>query len=662
MDAIDIFTLIAGLIGGLALFLYGMNIMSGGLTKASGGQLEALLTRVTKNRWLAYLFGIGVTAVVQSSSASTVMVVGLVNSGIMKLSEAVNVILGANLGTTFTAWLLSLNAISTDNFFLNLFKPMSFSPFLALAGIALLMFTKSDKKKNLGIILLGFAILIFGMNMMSSAVTPLKSSPGFQSFLTTFENPLIGLLIGVLFTMVIQSSAGTIAVIQALSSTIFISYGMAIPVVIGAEVGTCITAIISSLGANKNGKRTALMHLYFNIIKATAFMVIFYSLNAVLHFGFLEQQIGMVGIAFVHTAVNLISTPLMVPFSGLLVRLALRTIPIDEREREQQEEERRLAALDARFLSTPAFALQQAKLAADDMAALSRDALNKAMGLFANYSVETAEEIARIENTVDRYEDRLGTYLVHISNTDLNQSDSHELSIILHCITDFERISDHAYNVMLTAKGMNEDDKRFSAKAQEEVRIFSDAVREIVDMSVKVFKNEDLKLAQSVEPLEEVIDGLNMEVRRRHIRRLRKGKCSMDLGFALNDLCTDYERIADHCSNIAVCLLQVSQDGFDTHEYLEMLRQEKSATFEEAVEFYERRYSLPSKKGNEEEDELLAAQDALSAEEKTEPVKKAKDRAKEKAKEKKDKIKEKAKETKDKVKKEKQKMAGAESV
>ena len=649
MDAIAVFTMIAGLVGGLALFLYGMNIMSGGLTKASGGQLEHLLARVTKNRWLAYVFGVGVTAVVQSSSASTVMVVGLVNSGIMKLAEAVNVILGANLGTTFTAWLLSLNAISTDNFFLNLFKPMSFSPFLALIGIALLMFTKSDKKKNLGIILIGFAVLIFGMDMMSSAVMPLRSSAEFQSFLTTFTNPLVGLLIGVVFTMVIQSSAGTIAVLQALSSTIFISYGRALPVVIGAEVGTCITAIISSIGANKNGKRTALMHLYFNVIKAATFMILFYSLNAFLHFAFLQDQASMVGIAFIHTAVNLVATPLMVPFSGILVKLALKTIPIDEKEKEQQDEERRIAALDARFFSTPAFALQQAKLAADDMADMSKDALEKAMGLFEEYHSEDAEEVARLENAVDRYEDQIGTYLVRLSGTDLNQKDSHSLSIILHCITDFERISDHAYNMMLTAKGMHEDNKHFSNKAQEELRIFSDAVREIVEMSVRVFQNEDLVLAKSVEPLEEVIDGLHMEIRRRHIRRLRKGKCTIDLGFALNDLGTDYERIADHCSNIAVCLLQVSQDGFDTHEYLEMIRQEKSDSFEQAVEHYELRYSLPSKKAADEEEALIDIQEA-SAEEaavrekgkEKDLLKKAKEKAKE-AKEKKEKLKEKDK-------------------
>lgn len=611
MSAIEVFTLIAGVVGGLALFLYGMNVMSGGLTKASGGQLETLLSRVTKNRWMGYLFGVGVTAVVQSSSASTVMVVGLVNSGIMKLTQAVNVILGANLGTTLTAWLLSLNAISTDNFFINLLKPMSFSPFLALAGIALLMFTKTDRKKNLGVILLGFAILIFGMNMMSSAVTPLKNSPEFQGFLTTFENPIIGLFVGILFTMVIQSSAGTIGMIQALSSSIFISYGMAIPVVIGAEVGTCITAIISSIGANKNGKRTALMHLYFNIIKAASFMIIFYTLNAIFHFSFMGQQIGMVGIAFIHTGVNLISTPLMVPFSGILVKLALKTIPVDDKEREQQMEEQRLAALDQRFLTTPAFAIQQAKLAANTMAELSREALEKSIHLFENYEDEAAESVSRIEDTVDRYEDALGTYLVRLSNADLNQKESHELSIILHCITDFERISDHAYNLMLSAKSMHEDDKHFSSKAEEELRIFSGAVKEIVELAVRVFATEDLKLAESVEPLEEVIDGINMEVRRRHVRRLRKGKCSMDLGFVLNDMGADYERIADHCSNIAVCLLQVSQDGFDTHEYLEHLRKEKTESFKEQVEFYERRYRLPSKKSTEEEEELLAAQELL---------------------------------------------------
>ena len=606
MTSIQVFSLVAGLLGGLALFLYGMSIMSQGLTKVSGGRLETLLASVTKNRVLAYLFGVGVTAVVQSSSASTVMVVGLVNSGIMKLKQAVNVILGANLGTTFTAWLLSLNAISSDNFFINLFKPMSFSPFLAIIGTGLLMFAKTDRKKELGTILIGFAFLIFGMDMMSAAVSPLKSSAAFQSFLTTFTNPLVGLLVGVLFTMVIQSSAGTIGVLQALSLSIVITNGMAIPVVVGAEVGTCITAILSSLGANKNGKRAALMHLYFNIIKAALFMIVFYSLNAIFHFEFLGQQATMVGIASVHTLLNLVATPLMLPFSGFLVTLATKTIPIDDKEMEEQKEQESLAALDARFLSNPSFALRQAKIAANDMANYSKDCFEKSVTLFSNYDQEVADEVARLEAKIDRYEDHLGTYLVKMGGIDLTLPDSHRLSIILHCMTDFERISDHAYNIMLLAKEMNEKKLTFSPKAMEELRVFSDATKEAVSISVDVFAREDTVLAARVEPLEEVIDGIHMEVKRRHVRRLRKGKCTIELGFVLSDLGTDFERIADHCSNIAVCLLQVNQDGYDTHEYLEMIRQERNESFKESVVYFEQKYSLPTKKPEQEEEEESA--------------------------------------------------------
>ncbi|MCR5715308.1 MAG: Na/Pi cotransporter family protein [Lachnospiraceae bacterium] len=601
MSAIELFTLVAGLIGGLAMFLYGMNVMSGGLTKASGGKLESTLAHITSNKLLAYFFGVGVTALVQSSSASTVMVVGLVNSGIMSLKQAVNVILGANLGTTFTAWLLSLNAISSDNFIINLFKPMSFTPFLALIGIGLYMFTKSDKKKNVGTILLGFAVLMFGMDMMSDAVAPLKTSAEFQSFLTMFQNPIFGLLIGILFTMVIQSSAGTIGVVQALSSSIFISYSMAIPVVIGAEVGTCITAILSSLGANKNGKRTALMHLYFNIIKASTFMIVFYALNAVLHFGFMEEAAGMVGIASIHTLVNLIGTPLMLPFSGVLVSLALKTIPIDEKERQEQEDAEVLTTLDTRFLSNPPFALELSRRAAADMAESARDSLFMAMELIENYDQEKADEIDRLEKKIDRYEDQLGTYLVKLSSVQMTRNDSHTLSILLHCISDFERISDHALNIMQTVREMHEADRHFSAKAAEEVRVFTAAVTEIVSTSVTVFETLDLTLAKSIEPLEEVIDGLHMEVKRRHVRRLRKGKCTIELGFDLSDIGTDYERIADHCSNVAVCILQVSEDGFDTHGYLEMVREEKNADFEKSVDFYERKYRLPISKHDDDE-------------------------------------------------------------
>ena len=596
MSSLEMFSLVAGLVGGLAMFLYGMNVMSGGLTKMAGGKLESVLASVTKHAVIAYLFGVGVTALVQSSSASTVMVVGLVNSGIMTLKQAVSVILGANLGTTFTAWLLSLNAISSDNFIINLLKPASFTPFLALIGIALYMFGKTEKKKNVGTILLGFSVLMFGMSSMSSAVSPLKDVESFKAILTTFSNPIIGFLVGILFTMIIQSSAGTIGVLQALSLSVKIKYSMAIPVVIGAEVGTCITAILSSLGANKNGKRTALMHLYFNVIKASLFMIIFYALNAVVHFAFMETEIGMVGIAGIHTLVNLVATPLMLPFAQVLVNLALKTIPIDEKEKKEQEEQQGIRTLDPRFLSNPPFALEQARQAAITMANMSQDALNKAIGLINDYNQETADEVEHLERKIDTYEDQLGTYLMKINSHHLGESDSHTLSLLLHCITDYERISDHALNISEKAKGMSAEKRSFSPKAQTEMDIFASAVKEIMDLAIRAFAEQDVNLAKSIEPLEETIDGINMEVKRRHVRRLRKGKCTIEQGFDLSDIGTDFERIADHCSNIAVGIIEVDEDLYDAHEYLETLKREKSDGFEQAVDFYERKYMLPSVK------------------------------------------------------------------
>ncbi|MBQ6589646.1 MAG: Na/Pi cotransporter family protein [Butyrivibrio sp.] len=596
MSSLEMFSLVAGLVGGLAMFLYGMNVMSGGLTKMAGGKLESVLASVTKHAVIAYLFGVGVTALVQSSSASTVMVVGLVNSGIMTLKQAVSVILGANLGTTFTAWLLSLNAISSDNFIINLLKPASFTPFLALIGIALYMFGKTEKKKNVGTILLGFSVLMFGMSSMSSAVSPLKDVESFKAILTTFSNPIIGFLVGILFTMIIQSSAGTIGVLQALSLSVKIKYSMAIPVVIGAEVGTCITAILSSLGANKNGKRTALMHLYFNVIKASLFMIIFYALNAVVHFAFMETEIGMVGIAGIHTLVNLVATPLMLPFAQVLVNLALKTIPIDEKEKKEQEEQQGIRTLDPRFLSNPPFALEQARQAAITMANMSQDALNKAIGLINDYDQEVADEVEHLERKIDTYEDQLGTYLMKINSHHLGESDSHTLSLLLHCITDYERISDHALNISEKAKGMSAEKRSFSPKAQTEMDIFASAVKEIMDLAIRAFAEQDVNLAKSIEPLEETIDGINMEVKRRHVRRLRKGKCTIEQGFDLSDIGTDFERIADHCSNIAVGIIEVDEDLYDAHEYIETLKREKSDGFEQAVDFYERKYMLPSVK------------------------------------------------------------------
>ncbi|WP_081664770.1 Na/Pi cotransporter family protein [Butyrivibrio sp. FCS006] len=596
MSSLEVFSLIAGLVGGLAMFLYGMNVMSGGLTKAAGGKLESVLAKVTEHKVIAYLFGVGVTALVQSSSASTVMVVGLVNSGIMTLKQAVNVILGANLGTTFTAWLLSLNAISSENFIINLLKPKSFTPFLALIGIALYMFSKNDKKKNIGTILLGFSVLMFGMSTMSDAVSPLKDVDGFKRVLTSFSNPIIGFLVGILFTMTIQSSAGTIGVLQALSLSVKVKYSMAIPVVVGAEVGTCITAILSSLGANKNGKRTALMHLYFNLIKATTFMILFYLIHSIVNFAFMDNDIGMVGIAGIHTLVNLVATPLMLPFSNLLVNMAMKTIPIDEKEKKEQEEQEGIRTLDPRFLSNPPFALEQARIAAIAMANMCKDALYEAIGLIDNFEEEKAQNVDYLERKVDTYEDQLGTYLMQINAHHLGVKDSHTLSVLLHCITDYERISDHALNIMQKARGMSESKREFTPKAQSEMEIFSNAVKEIVDLSVRAFEAQDVDLAKMIEPLEETIDGINMEVKRRHIRRLRKGKCTIEQGFDLTDISTDFERIADHCSNIAVGLIEVDEDAYDAHEYIEHLKADKGEEFEKAVDFYQRKYLLPSVK------------------------------------------------------------------
>lgn len=596
MSSLELFSLVAGLVGGLAMFLYGMNVMSGGLTKAAGGKLESVLAKVTEHPIIAYAFGVAVTAIVQSSSASTVMVVGLVNSGIMTLRQAVNVILGANLGTTFTAWLLSLNAISSDNFFINLLKPKSFTPFLAIFGIGLYMFSKSEKKKNVGTILLGFSVLMFGMSSMSDAVSPLKDVESFKQLLTTFSNPFIGFLVGIIFTMVIQSSAGTIGVLQALSLSVKIKHSVAIPVVVGAEVGTCITAILSSFGANKNGKRTALMHLYFNVIKAVLFMIIFYSLNTVLHFAFMDKEIGMAGIAGIHTLINLVATPLMLPFSGILVNLAMKTIPIDDKEKKEQEEQEGLRTLDPLFLSNPPFALEQARQTAVTMANMTKEALNKAIDLITDYHKDTAEEVEYLEQQVDRYEDELGTYLMKINSHHLAPDDSHTLSLLLHCITDYERISDHALNIAEKAKSMDENGRSFSPKAQAEIDIYSTAVRDIVDTSITAFDNQDVKLAKTIEPLEETIDEIQKEVKRRHVRRLRKGKCTIEQGFDLSDIGTDFERIADHCSNIAVGIIEAHEDNYFAHGYLETLKAEKNDGFEQAVDFYERKYRLPSVK------------------------------------------------------------------
>lgn len=584
MDFFSILTLI----GGLALFLYGMHVMGDGLSKVSGGKMEQILENLTSNPLKAVGLGALVTAVIQSSSATTVMVVGFVNSGIMKLSQAVGVIMGANIGTTVTSWILSLSGIESDNFFIQLFKPTSFSPVLAIVGIAFLLFAKSEKKKDIGTIFLGFAVLMFGMESMSGAVKPLADVPEFTGILTAFSNPLLGMLAGALLTAVIQSSSASVGILQALCVTGAVSYGVALPIILGQNIGTCVTALLSSIGAKKNAKRAAMVHLYFNLIGTAVFMVLFYGMNLFFHFTFLDHAANAAGIAVMHSAFNVFATALLLPFAKVLEKLACLTIR--DKDTDQKEEEE-VVQLDMRFLDQPAFAMEQSRGAARKMAEISKTALFTALSLFQGFTEEKAAAVELEEQKADAYEDALGTYLVKLGQKDMNAKDSTDLSVILHCIGDFERISDHAVNLMESAREMHEKQMHFSPKAEEELKVISRAVTDIVNLSYQVFSEENMELAAAVEPLEQVIDDLNQELKARHVRRLREGKCTIEQGFVLSDITTDMERIADHCSNIAVCILQAARDSFDTHSYLQKV--EDSGEFERMIKETKMQYPLP---------------------------------------------------------------------
>ncbi len=590
----DIFSLLS-MIGGLALFLYGMEVLGDGLKKASGGKLEHILEKLTSNKLMAVLLGAGVTAVIQSSSATTVMVVGFVNSGIMKLSQAVGVILGANVGTTVTAWILSLTDVNGSGFFLQLLKPTSFSPILAIIGVCLISMGKKERQKNIGTILIGFAVLMFGMDTMSTAVEPLAEQPEFSHILLMFSNPVLGMLVGLILTAVIQSSSASIGILQALCATGVVSYATAIPIIMGQNVGTCVTALISSAGASKNAKRAALIHLYYNIIKTVAFMAVFYALNAFIHFAFLEEAASALGIAVIHTAFNVAAVIIIFPVSWILEKLAYLTIPETEEEREKEAEKSRkeIQLLDTRFLSTPGFALEQCKNVAVDMADYSREALFLAIQMLDKFDKASADRVIELENIVDHYEDEIGAYLVKLSSRHLTEKDSQHLSVLLHSIGDFERISDHAINIMEAAKEMHAKELDFSRKAREELGIYTGAIKDIINTSVLVFQEEDLKLAAMIEPMEEVIDYLSVEVKKRHMKRLRKGKCTIEMGFILSDIVTNYERVSDHCSNIALSLLQLNEENFEAHEYQEAISSKDNVAFTTEVKHLKERYQLP---------------------------------------------------------------------
>ena len=586
----DIFGLLT-MVGGLALFLYGMEVLGDGLKKASGGKLEIILEKLTSNKLLAVLLGAGVTAIIQSSSATTVMVVGFVSSGIMSLSRAVGVILGANVGTTITAWILSLAEMSGTGFIFELLKPTSFSPIFAIVGVSILMMSNNEKRKNAATIMIGFAVLMFGMDMMSGAVKPLADVPEFRSLLLKFSNPFLGMLVGLIFTAVIQSSSASIGVLQALCMSGAVSYATAIPIIMGQNIGTCVTALISSAGSSKNAKRTALVHLYYNFMKVAFFMIPFYILNSFMDFVFMESSASALGVAVIHTAFNVLMLIIIFPFTQVLEKLVYLTIPLTEEE--QEKDARKVQILDPIFLDRPALALEMCKNAAIEMAKYAKEGMLLAMELIGNYDEKKAQKVKELEDMVDHYEDELGSYLVKINGHHMSPKDSQEVSILLHCIGDFERISDHSVNIMASAREMYEKKAEFSNKAQEELAIFTKAVTDTLEAAVKVFCEEDLQLAKKVEPMEENIDYLSEEMKKRHIKRLRKGKCTIEMGFVLSDITTNYERVSDHCSNIAICLLQLNEEGFDTHEYQDVMSSKDNVAYVEEVKRLREYYKLP---------------------------------------------------------------------
>ena len=588
----DIFSVL-NLVGGLALFLYGMNLLGDSLEKLSGGKLESILEKLTAKPIMAVLLGAGVTAAIQSSSATTVMVVGFVNSGIMKLRQAVYIIMGANIGTTATSWILSLSGLESDSLLVSLFKPTTFSPLLAFIGIVFLMFSKKEKKHNIGGLLIGFAILMTGMEGMSNAVSGLKDIPGFTDLFTMFSNPILGMILGAVLTAIIQSSSASVGILQALCATGAVNFSAAIPIIMGQNIGTCVTALISSIGAKKNAKRAAFVHLYFNIIGTILFMIIFYALHAVIHFSFMGHAANAAGIAVVHTVFNVTATLMLFPFGGMLEKFACLTIRDDKEVSEKNGKSKDFELLDERFLDVPGLATDHCRQVTAKMSELAREAIFESLDLLFDYREDKAEKIVELEDKVDRYEDELGSYMVKLSSRSLNEDDSKTLSILLHSIGDFERISDHAVNISDAAKEIFEKNMKFSEAAEEEIRVYIKALKDIINLANDAFVKEDIQMALKVEPMEEVIDSLNIEVKKRHINRLRKGVCTIELGFVCSDITTNFERISDHCSNVAVSIVQTKNDAaFESHIYLDQLKAENEV-FKEKFEKYKDRYVLP---------------------------------------------------------------------
>lgn len=572
------------LIGGLCLFLFGMNLMGQALERRAGSGLRSLLEKMTQNRLMGLLAGLGVTAVIQSSSATTVMVVGFVNSGLMTLRQSIGVIMGANIGTTVTAWILSLSGIEGSSLLVQMFKPSSFTPILALVGIILYMFCKADKKKDTGMILLGFATLMFGMEAMSSAVSSLRNVPQFREIFLMFSNPILGVLVGAVLTGIIQSSSASVGILQALASTGQVTYGAAIPIIMGQNIGTCVTALLSSIGTNKNARRAALVHLNFNVIGATVGIVLFYVVRAVAAPALLGQAASEWGIAVAHSIFNILCTAVLLPMGGLLEKLVLRLVP--EGKQPQRE-----AELDERLLATPALALERCRTLIADMASYSMESLRESLNAITAYNQKSAEHIREDEAKTDHYEDIIGSYLVKLSARKIGESDSALAAEYLRIIGDFERIADHSVNILESAEEMQQKGIAFSAAARQEYATMAGAVREVTALAYDSFVSGDVQAARQVEPLEQVIDDLKEEMRTRHIRRMQQGSCGIEAGFIWSDLLTNLERVSDHCSNIACCMIEGADHNLHRHEVLQSIRG-SGEIFDREYSSYRQKYAL----------------------------------------------------------------------
>ena len=579
----DFFSVIT-LIGGLAFFLYGMDVMSSGLKTMAGGKLQSSLERMTSNPFKSLALGAGITIAIQSSSALTVMLVGLVNSGIMDFSRTINVIMGSNVGTTLTTWILSLAGIEGENFFLQLLKPKNFAPVIAFVGVIFIMAGKRQRRKEIGKICVGFSVLMYGMELMSGAVAPLAEIEGFSDILVMFNNPLLGVIIGALFTGVIQSSAASVGILMALTQMGSISYGMAIPIIMGQNIGTCVTALLSSIGITRNAKRVAAVHVSFNVIGTIICMVLFYGSNAIFHFAIVDQPINSVGVAAVHSIFNIVNTIILLPFTKQLDKLAHFIVRGDGKEEH--------AIIDERLLGTLPVAVDECNRLVGEMGDMAKDSLLTAIALCNEYDGKKADKVLELEDNLDRYEDALGTFLIKISSRSMSDDNSREVSKLLHAIGDFERIGDHAVNILKTAEEIHDKRAIFSDDGKHELAVLVDAIKEILDITISAYHTGNFDVAARVEPLEQVIDHLIADIRSRHINRLQSGNCTIELGFIFSDLLNNYERISDHCSNIAVAIIEVGNGEFDTHRYLNDVKSGTSHPFNDNYDKFSEKYQL----------------------------------------------------------------------